>query len=93
MKNHLKRLASPRTWRIDRKKNVFIVRPKPSGHSYDLGMPLGVLIRDFLNFSSSMRETKKILSNKIVLVDGVRRKDHRYLIGLFDVLSLRSLYV
>ena len=88
MKNHLKRIASPRTWAIDRKNNKFITRPRPGAHSFENGLALGVIIRDHLKLASTMSEVKKTLNNNEVLVDGKRRKDHRYLIGLFDVLKI-----
>jgi len=40
MKNHLKRIATPRTWVIDRKAETFITRPKPGAHSLYFGMSL-----------------------------------------------------
>ena len=88
MTNHLKRIASPRTWVIDRKKNTFIVRPKPGAHPFDAGLPLGVILRDELKLSDTLAEAKKILNNKEVLVDGKRRKDYRYLAGLFDLIAI-----
>lgn len=91
MKNHLKRIASPRTWFVDRKANTFIVRPNPGAHSLENGLPLGVLLRDNLAVASTMGEVKKLLNNKEVLVDGKRRKDHSFMVGLFDVLSVPEL--
>ncbi|MBU0470448.1 MAG: 30S ribosomal protein S4e [Nanoarchaeota archaeon] len=91
MKNHLKRIASPRTWVINRMSNTFITRPKPGAHSLEMGLPLGVVLRDQLKLTTTMGETKKLLNNKEVLVDGKRRKDHRYIVGLFDVLSIPAL--
>lgn len=91
MKNHLKRIASPKTWFVDRKANTFIVRPNPGAHSLDQGLPLGVLLRDDLELAATMGEIKKLLNNKEVLVDGIRRKDHSFIVGLFDVLSIPEL--
>ena len=91
MKNHLKRIAAPRTWQIDRKGAPFIVRPNPGAHSFYLGLPLGVLLRDFLQKARTMTEVKKLLQQNEVLVDGKRRKDHQFLVGLFDVIALPSL--
>ncbi len=91
MKNHLKRIASPRTWFVDRKSRTFIVRPNPGAHSLESGLPLGVLLRDELQLTSTMGEVKKMLNNKEVLVDGKRRKDHSFMVGLFDVLSVPEL--
>lgn len=91
MKNHLKRIASPRTWLVDRKANKFIVRPNPGAHSLENGLPLGVILRDNLSLASTMGEAKKMLNNKEVLVDGKRRKDHSFMVGLFDVLAVPEL--
>lgn len=88
MKNHLKRVTTPKTWSLPRRGAVFTTCPRPSGHPLDQGMPLGVLLRDVLQIALTMSEVKKLLNNKEVLVDGRRRKDHRFLVGLFDVLSL-----
>ncbi|MBT3814106.1 30S ribosomal protein S4e [Candidatus Woesearchaeota archaeon] len=88
MKNHLKRIASPHTWVIDRKSSVFITRPKPGAHKMGSGLPLGVILRDFLGLSTTMNESKKVLNNNDILVDGKRRKDYRYIVGLFDVITI-----
>ena len=91
MKNHLKRMAAPRSWVIDRKSRTFITRPKPGAHSIKNGMSLGVIIRDFLALASTMSEVKKLLNNQEVLVDGKRRKDHRLIVGLFDTISIPTI--
>ena len=55
VKSHLKRIAAPRTWDIDRKTTKFIARPKPGQHTLQLGMPLAVLLKEIL---------KKMKTNK-----------------------------
>jgi small subunit ribosomal protein S4e len=91
MKNHLKRIAAPKTWMINRKSNTFIVRPKPGAHSMNQGMSLGYIIRDILKLANAMSEVKKLLNNNEVLIDGKRRKDYRMIVGLFDVITIPSL--
>ena len=91
MKNHLKRIAAPKTVILNRKQNTFIVRPNPGAHPLEMGLPLGFILRDVLNYASTTSEAKKILNNKEVLVDGKRRKDHRFIVGLFDVISFPDL--
>jgi len=91
MKNHLKRIAAPRTWMIGRKDNKFIVRPKPGAHSLSMGLPLGVVLRDNLKLAPTIGEIKKILNRKDILVDGKRRKDHHFIVGLFDLISIPDL--
>ncbi len=91
VRNHLKRLAVPRVWPIKRKENTFIVKPNPGAHSLKLGMSLGVFIRDILKYAKTTKEVKKILQNKDILVDGIRRKEHRFIVGLMDVISIPEL--
>jgi small subunit ribosomal protein S4e len=91
MKNHLKRIATPRTWIINRKEQKFIIRPNPGAHSFERGLPLAVIMRDLLKLASTMGEVKKILNNKDVLVDGKRRKNPAFIVGLFDVISFPDL--
>lgn len=91
MKNHMKRIAVPRTWPINRKKNKFITRPNPGAHIFEQGLPLGIIVRDMLKLASTMGEVKKVLANNVVLVDGRRRIDHRYVVGLFDTLVIPKL--
>jgi small subunit ribosomal protein S4e len=91
MKNHLKRIASPKTWTIDRKANIFVARPNPGAHSFKMGLPLVILIRDVLKFASTSSEVKKMLNNNEILVDGKRRKGHKFIVGLFDNITFPSL--
>jgi len=90
IKRHLKRLSAPRSWKIKRKGITFITRPKPGTHSYEFGLPITVVLKE-LNYATTTREVKKILINKIILVDGVRRQDHRFMVGLMDTLSIPEL--
>ena len=91
MKNHLKRIATPKTWILNRLKNKYVVRPNPGSHSFDRGMALGMILRDQIHLAKTMSEVKKILHSKEILVDGKRRKDHRLIVGLFDVISVPSI--
>lgn len=91
MKNHLKRIASPRCWTIDRKSNKFITKPKPGAHALDMGLSLGTVIKEYLGLASATSETKKLLLNNKVIVDGKRRKSHRFLVGLFDTINFEEL--
>ncbi|PLW79580.1 30S ribosomal protein S4e [Candidatus Woesearchaeota archaeon] len=43
-----------------------------------------------LKYCKTTKEVKQILNNKEVLVDGKRRKDERFLVGLMDVITIPS---
>ncbi len=87
---HLKRLNSPKTWGIKRKENVFILKPRAGPHSLKESVPLGVVLRDILGYADNLKEVKRILNTKNVLIDGIRRKDHKFPVGIFDTIELKE---
>ena len=87
VEKHLSRLAMPKTWKIKRKGIKWVTRPSPGPHSFKLGLPLNVLLRDILSYAHTTKEVKKILNNQEILVDGIRRKNHRFIVGLMDIVS------
>ena len=84
----LKRLCAPPTWDIQRKGSVFITRPHPGGQTLSLTLPLQLVIRDVLGHTQTARETRRLLHAGEVLVDGKKRADARYAVGLFDIVSV-----
>lgn len=92
VKNHLKRIAMPTTWTTKEKKTfTWVARAKPGMHSFEEGMPLVLVLREMLNHANSAREVKYILSNKQVLIDGIRRRDHKFTVGFMDSISIPEL--
>jgi small subunit ribosomal protein S4e len=91
MKNHLKRIATPNTWIIDRKQAKFIIKTAPGSHPREMSLPLTIILRDILKLARTRSEVQRILQTSEVLIDGKRRRDHRFSVGLFDTISLPSL--
>ncbi|MFH1589768.1 MAG: 30S ribosomal protein S4e [archaeon] len=87
-KNHLKPQHAPTTWTIQRKTVRYVTRPNAGAHSMDLSMPINLILKNLLKIAKTNKEVKKILHEQEVLVDGTRRKDYRYPMGLMDVLSI-----
>lgn len=88
MKNHLKRIATQRTWILDRKGAKFTLRPNPGAHKFSQGLALGFVLRDMLKLTSTMSEVEKLLNNNDILVDGKKKKDRKEIVGLFDRISI-----
>ena len=86
--SHMKRLAMPRSWPLSRKTDVWISRPRPSGHPIERCMALGVVLRDVLGVAQSMREAKRALATRRILVDGRVTTDIRRGVGVMDVLTV-----
>ena len=50
-----------------------------------------MLVRDFLELADTGREARRIISAGEILVDGVVRKDYKFPVGLFDVVTIPKL--
>ena len=85
---HQKRLSIPRSWKAGKKGYKWVSTTRPGPHSQARSLPLGIIIRDVLKLVDNSREGKRVLSEGKVLVDGIPRKDLRFPVGLFDVITL-----
>lgn len=86
--SHMKRLAMPRSWPLNRKSKVWVTRPRAGPHSLERGMALAVILRDILGLARNNREAKAILASGTVEIDGKKVKDPHRSIGLMDVLKI-----
>lgn len=89
-RKHLKRIAAPSTWMVNRKESTFIARPKGS-FSMAMGMPLITVLKDVLKLVSTGKEGKRVLNSREITVNGVRRKEEKFMVGLMDVLSIKDI--
>lgn len=87
---HLKRLAAPKTWHVNRKKIKFIIKPAPGPHSLQNGIALGTLLKEILEYASTTREAKKMMHTDEIKVDGKARKNFRFPVGIFDTLEFEK---
>ncbi|MFX1518414.1 MAG: 30S ribosomal protein S4e [Promethearchaeota archaeon] len=90
-KKHVKRLASPRLWQIRRKETMWAPRTRPGPHPLNKSIPLQIIIRDMLGHAKTIRETKKVLADGNVFVDGIIRKDLRFPVGLMDIIEIKKI--
>lgn len=89
MSNHLKRLNSPGSWRIAKKTNTFVTKTAPGPHNAS-AMPIAVWLRDHMEIALSMKEVKRVLKSRAVLVNGAVCTDPKMGIGVFDIIALPS---
>lgn len=88
VKQHLKRLSSPKTWPLAKKSLAFVARSHPGPHKFDMQVPLVVVLRDMLGVVENKKQATHILHNKECLVDGKPVHDVKRPVGFMDVLSL-----
>jgi len=87
-KKHLKRLAAPKHWMLDKLSGVFAPKPSPGPHKTRECLPLIILIRNRLKYALTGREVNMVLHQRLVKVDGKVRTDHTYPSGFQDVITI-----
>lgn len=90
MKNHLKRLAAHRNWDLLRKAGKFTARPNSGAHASEEACTLVYVVRDALGLAKTRKEVRDIIFNAGIEVDGRARKDHKFNVGLMDVIGFPS---
>ena len=89
--SHLKRLKAPREWPFyQRKGKKFIVRPLPGQHKLNSSITMNLILTEMLSYAKTSRECKKILNKGSVLVNGKTIKNHRFGVGLMDIISIKD---
>lgn len=91
MGKHQKRVSAPISWPVTRKTHPWVVCARPGAHSKQTGIPLLVVVRDMLRIANNIREAKRAIHEGSILVDGVPRKDYRYMTGIFDIIAIPAL--
>jgi small subunit ribosomal protein S4e len=88
----MKRLVAPKFWPIEKKTRKFVIEPRPGPHLKSKCIPIGLVLRDMLNYAQTLKEVKEILQSRTVKVDGRIIKDYSFPVGLMDVISIGSEY-
>lgn len=88
MGKHLKRLAAPRAWGIEKKRHKWAVAPRAGPHRKESSSPLLLAVRDMLKYANTSREAKRIITEGKILVDKKVRKDYKFPLGLMDVVEI-----
>jgi len=87
-KKHLKRLAAPKAWMLDKLSGVWAPRPGTGPHKLRECLPLIIILRNRLKYALTGREVKMILMNRLVKVDGKSKLNPCYPAGFMDIISI-----
>ncbi|KAL0214530.1 hypothetical protein P9112_006714 [Eukaryota sp. TZLM1-RC] len=87
---HLKRLAAPNHWMLDKLSGTWAPRPTPGPHKLRECIPLIVLLRNRLKYALTRREVIYIVKNLMIKVDGKVRTDSTYPAGFMDVIEIEK---
>jgi len=89
-KKHLKRLAAPKHWMLDKLGGIFAPKPSSGPHKQRECLPLILLLRNRLKYALTRREVSQILVQRVVKVDLKVRTDKNYPVGFMDVVSIQK---
>jgi small subunit ribosomal protein S4e len=89
-KKHLKRLAAPKHWLLDKLSGIFAPKPSPGPHKQRECLPLIIMLRNRLKYALTGREVTMILHQRHIKVDGKVRTDHAYPAGFQDVITIEK---
>ncbi|KAL1763581.1 40S ribosomal S4, X isoform, partial [Sigmodon hispidus] len=87
---HLKRLASPRHWMLDKLTGLFVPRPSADPHRLQECLPLVIFLLNRLKYALTGDEVKKICMQRLIKVDGKVRTDVAYPAGFMDVIIIEN---
>jgi small subunit ribosomal protein S4e len=87
-KKHLKRIAAPKHWMLDKLTGVFAPRPSAGPHKLRECLPLILILRNRLKYALTNREVTMILMQRVVKVDGKVRTDPCFPAGFMDVVTI-----
>lgn len=80
--------SMPKQIHVSKKETYWTIHTKSGPHNKGTSIPLGLIVRNFAQIATTLRETKLVLKNGEVKVNGVIRKSHQFPVGLFDVVSI-----
>ncbi|MEM2974112.1 MAG: S4 domain-containing protein [Candidatus Micrarchaeia archaeon] len=84
---HLKRISAPKVISLERKAKTFVQRPMPGPHKGLVCVPLSHVVKS-INLANTMKEVKKILASRYVLVDGKVVTNPKFPIGFMDAITV-----
>ena len=90
VKNHISRLNAPKSWTLLRKETKWIARPLPGPHPINRSITINMVLKDLLGYAKTTREVRTILNKGLVKVDGTVRKNHKFPVGIMDVISFEE---
>eukprot|EP01132_Coremiostelium_polycephalum_P004620 gene4620-5771_t len=89
-KKHLKRLAAPRHWMLDKLSGKWAPRPSSGPHKLRECLPLILILRNRLKYALTKKEVTLILMQRLVKVDGKVRTDPNFPCGFMDVITIEK---
>jgi small subunit ribosomal protein S4e len=84
---HNTRTELPKNWPMPRKGTKYFI---VANHENNKAMPLLMALRDVLNIVKTRREARYMLLNKEISINGQMRRDEKFPVRLFDIITLEK---
>merc|ERR1712058_3599 len=86
-KKHLKRLAAPKSWMLDKLGGAFTIKPSSGPHKQGESLPIALFLRNRLKYALNVKEVESILKQRLIKIDGKTRTDPKFPTGFMDVVQ------
>jgi small subunit ribosomal protein S4e len=86
----MKRITAPRTWNVERKTTKFITKPLPGAHKLEQSVAINTFMKELTKITNTTKETKYVLTNDEVLINGKRKRDFKKPVGFLDIITIKS---
>merc|ERR1711988_553359 len=87
---HLKRLAAPKSWMLDKLGGVYSCRPNSGPHRLGESMPIAIFLKNRLKYALTNKEVETIMKQRLIKIDGKVRTDTRFPTGFMDVVQIEK---
>ncbi|MFH0986478.1 MAG: 30S ribosomal protein S4e [Candidatus Micrarchaeota archaeon] len=84
---HLKKLASSKKVKMERKDSVWTVKSRAGPHKLLDSVPLLIVVRDYLALGKNAKEAKRIIKTKEIMIDRRAVTDEKFPVGFMDIVE------
>lgn len=85
---HMKRIASPKYMKLNRKIAKYVAKPNPGRHTLNTSMALSTFIKDKLELAHNSKETERMVNGRMIQVNGKVVTELKYPIGFGDTVDI-----
>merc|ERR1719443_1879441 len=89
-KKHMKRLAAPKSWVLDKLGGVYTIRPSSGPHGLRESLPVSIFLKNRLRYALCQKEVETIMKQRLIKIDGKVRTDVRFPCGFMDVVQIEK---
>merc|ERR1712097_116155 len=90
IKKHNKRLITVKKYKVSKTKGIFIIKQNSGPVKYKYAIPIGIVIKKFINCFENFYEIKLAIKNKLIYINQLICKNIKFPLTLMDIISIPS---